>query len=67
MSVLSRIDKNQRQKSIEQQDYMHTMVESVRTIIKNSKSSEEIKTNTIAKLNEMEMKLTHLFDLNKPC
>lgn len=67
MSVLSRIDKNQRQKSIEQQDYMHTMFESMRTIIKNSKSSEEIKTNTIAKLNEMEKKLTHLFDLNKPC
>lgn len=67
ISVLSRIDKNQRQKSIEQQDYMHTMFESMRTIIKNSKSSEEIKTNTIARLNEMEKKSTHLFDLNKPC
>ncbi|MDD2247190.1 MAG: hypothetical protein PHC39_08995 [Proteiniphilum sp.] len=67
MSVMSRIDKKQRQKSIEQQDYMHTMFESMRTIIKNSKSSEEIKTSTIAKLNEMEKKLTHLFDLNKPC
>lgn len=67
MSIMSRINKDQQQKSLEQQDNMHTMFESMRTIIKNSKSSEEIKTNTIAKLNEMEKKLTHLFDLNKPC
>ena len=65
MSVLSRIDKNQRQKSIEQQDYMHTMFESMRTKIKKSNSSQEVKTKTIAMLEKLEETLIDPFKLIK--
>lgn len=65
MCVLTRIGRKEEQKTKEQEDKFNTMFENLRNMTIASKSSEAMKSQLIAMLDEMREKLTNLFDNKK--